>query len=110
MLHNKRITNDEDPEEEHNKPDFLGHEADIDGWSANYVGHANSPRWIVRVVADQPVLDALAAESGAQRLDNVPVDRLNSRNGVDKSKAGWEYNFRILQFEDQLDDSSSDGS
>lgn len=76
------------------RPDLAGH--DVDGWSGQK-SHPDggSKKWIVRVYGDEATLDALAAESTAQRLDSVPVDALNQMFGQQRDAAGWERGFNV---------------
>lgn len=75
------------------RPDLLGY--DVDGWAGQKSHPDGGVKWVVRVYAVQGTLDALAAESQAQRLDSVPVDALNNMTGEQRDAAGWERGFKI---------------
>lgn len=78
------------------RPDFLGHGAEIDGWSGQKSHPDGGAKWVVRVYGDAAALEALASEPKAQRLDNIPVQALNKMvGGEDRDAAGWRRGMRI---------------
>lgn len=85
----------EDYPYEPERPDLLGHEDDVDGKVALREHPDGAPFWVVRVHADEDVLDALADEPKAVDLGDTPTGTLNKMKGRDWPGDEWEDRFRI---------------
>jgi hypothetical protein len=64
---------------------------DVAGWS----GIRDGDEFFVRIYADDATLNALAAESGVTRHDDVPVERLNRTTNNDRDASEWQDASRI---------------
>lgn len=67
---------------------------DIHGF-AGQDDNDKTPKFVVKIVADQAVLDNIANSSQAQRLDNIPKPALDRITGQARTKAEWDDAFRI---------------
>lgn len=67
---------------------------DIDGF-AGQDDDEQTPKFVVKVVADQAVLDDIAASSQVQRLDSIPKPALDRILGQSRSEAEWDQAFTV---------------
>jgi hypothetical protein len=65
---------------------FAGNEDDVTG---------NTPVMVVKVVADQAVLDDIANASQATRLSSVPKDTFDQLFGQTRTASEWDQAFTI---------------
>lgn len=67
----------------------------IDGFAGNEKHPDGAPVFVAKVVADQAVLDDIAASSQATRLSGVPKSALDQMFGQSRSEAEWDDAFTV---------------
>lgn len=79
-------------------PDLGG--IDVWGWcgrqdAASSRGRGSPPRYLVRVYAEEDVLDDLAREPQVVDMSNVPAQALKRITGQQRDEAAWSRAFRV---------------
>lgn len=71
------------------RPDFRGHEDQVEGWVGSAAHPNGAPHWVVRVEADTATLDDLGSEPQVIEFDGDPETALNQMFGQSRTVGEW---------------------